>query len=72
MVKSFQQIIFDLQNFWATQGCTVLQPIDTEVGAGTLHPATVLRALGKNRGKLLMFNLVVALLTQGLLIIQIV
>ena len=51
MVKSFQQIIFDLQNFWATQGCTVLQPIDTEVGAGTLHPATVLRALGKKSWK---------------------
>lgn len=51
MVKSFQQIIFDLQNFWATQGCTVLQPIDTEVGAGTLHPATVLRALGKKPWK---------------------
>ena len=51
MVKSFQQIIFDLQNFWANQGCTVLQPIDTEVGAGTLHPATVLRALGKKPWK---------------------
>jgi glycyl-tRNA synthetase alpha chain len=51
MAKSFQQIIFDLQNFWANQGCTVLQPIDTEVGAGTLHPATVLRALGKKPWK---------------------
>ena len=51
MVKSFQQIIFDLQNFWANQGCTVLQPIDTEVGAGTLHPATGLRALGKKPWK---------------------
>ena len=51
MVKSFQQIIFDLQNFWANQGCTVLQPSDTEVGAGTLHPATVLRALGKKPWK---------------------
>ena len=51
MVKSFQKIIFDLQNFWANQGCTVLQPIDTEVGAGTLHPATVLRALGKKPWK---------------------
>ena len=51
MVKSFQQIIFDLQNFWASHGCTVLQPIDTEVGAGTLHPATVLRALGKKPWK---------------------
>jgi glycyl-tRNA synthetase alpha chain len=51
MVKSFQQIIFDLQNFWASHGCAVLQPIDTEVGAGTLHPATVLRALGKKPWK---------------------
>jgi glycyl-tRNA synthetase alpha chain len=50
-MKSFQQIIFDLQNFWAAQGCAVLQPIDTEVGAGTLHPATVLRALGKQPWK---------------------
>ncbi len=46
VVKSFQEIIFTLQQFWATQGCAVLQPIDVEVGAGTLHPATVLRALG--------------------------
>lgn len=42
---SFQEIIFRLQKFWADQGCAVLQPIDTEVGAGTLHSATVLRAL---------------------------
>jgi len=45
-VKSFQEIIFTLQQFWAAQGCAVLQPVDIEVGAGTLHPATVLRALG--------------------------
>ncbi len=51
MIKSFQQIIFDLQNFWANQGCAVLQPTDTEVGAGTLHPATALRALGKKPWK---------------------
>jgi glycyl-tRNA synthetase alpha chain len=43
---SFQKIIFDLQNFWSSQGCAILQPIDIEVGAGTLHPATILRALG--------------------------
>jgi glycyl-tRNA synthetase alpha chain len=46
-MKSFQQIILDLQNFWASQGCAILQPIDIEVGAGTLHPSTILRALGK-------------------------
>lgn len=46
-MKSFQEIILDLQNFWAAQGCAILQPIDIEVGAGTLHPSTVLKALGK-------------------------
>lgn len=50
-MKSFQEIIFTLQNFWAKQGCAILQPVDIEVGAGTLHPATVLRALGKNPWK---------------------
>lgn len=44
--KSFQEIITTLQNFWIDQGCVLLQPYDTEVGAGTLHPATVLRVLG--------------------------
>jgi glycyl-tRNA synthetase alpha chain len=43
---SFQQIILTLQQFWADQGCVVLQPYDMEVGAGTFHPATLLRALG--------------------------
>ncbi len=43
---SFQSLILDLQNFWAKQGCAVLQPYDVEVGAGTFHPATALRALG--------------------------
>lgn len=43
---SFQKTIFDLQTFWSSQGCAILQPIDIEVGAGTLHPATILRALG--------------------------
>ena len=43
---TFQEIIFKLQTFWAAQGCVVLQPFDLEVGAGTSHPATCLRALG--------------------------
>jgi len=43
---SFQQIILTLQNFWAERGCLILQPYDMEVGAGTFHPATTLRALG--------------------------
>jgi glycyl-tRNA synthetase alpha chain len=43
---SFQSLILTLQNFWAEQGCVILQPYDMEVGAGTFHPATTLRALG--------------------------
>jgi glycyl-tRNA synthetase alpha chain len=43
---SFQDIILTLQGYWARQGCVVLQPYDLEVGAGTFHPATTLRALG--------------------------
>ena len=43
---SFQSLILDLQTFWADQGCVILQPYDVEVGAGTFHPATALRALG--------------------------
>ena len=44
---SFQDIILRLQRFWAAQGCVILQPYDLEMGAGTFHPATTLRALGK-------------------------
>ena len=44
--KSFQELILRLQSYWSAQGCAILQPYDMEVGAGTLHPATVLRALG--------------------------
>ncbi len=43
---SFQDIILRLQAFWAAQGCVILQPYDMEMGAGTFHPATTLRALG--------------------------
>ncbi|RFA30660.1 glycine--tRNA ligase subunit alpha [Alkalilimnicola ehrlichii] len=43
---SFQQLILELQNYWAEQGCVILQPLDMEVGAGTFHPATFLRAIG--------------------------
>ena len=42
----FQSLILRLQAFWADQGCVILQPYDMEVGAGTFHPATALRALG--------------------------
>ena len=44
--KTFQGLISLLQEFWAEQGCVVLQPLDMEVGAGTFHPATFLRAIG--------------------------
>ncbi len=43
---TFQQIILRLQEYWARQGCALLQPYDMEVGAGTSHTATFLRALG--------------------------
>ena len=45
--RSFQEIILRLMNYWAGQGCAVLQPYDMEVGAGTFHPAT----LGQTRGR---------------------
>ncbi|QJC28027.1 glycine--tRNA ligase subunit alpha [Enterobacteriaceae endosymbiont of Plateumaris braccata] len=44
--KTFQGMIFILQNYWAQHGCCILQPIDTEVGAGTSHPMTCLYAIG--------------------------
>src|SRR5690242_20987121 len=42
----FQRLILKLQDYWARQGCVVVQPYDMEIGAGTFHPATTLRALG--------------------------
>ena len=44
--KSFQNLILKLQSFWAAKGCILLQPFDMEMGAGTFHPATFLRAIG--------------------------
>lgn len=44
--QAFQDLILTLQTFWSNQGCAILQPYDMEVGAGTFHPATTLRALG--------------------------
>jgi glycyl-tRNA synthetase alpha chain len=44
--KTFQDLILRLQRYWADQGCVLLQPLDMEVGAGTFHPATFLRAVG--------------------------
>ena len=45
-ISTFQGLIMALQQFWAKQGCVVLQPLDMEVGAGTFHPGTFLRAIG--------------------------
>lgn len=45
-VKTFQGLILGLQQFWAAHGCVLLQPLDMEVGAGTFHPGTFLRAIG--------------------------
>jgi glycyl-tRNA synthetase alpha subunit len=46
MTLDFQSIIFKLQNYWHEQGCLIWQPYHTEVGAGTMNPATFLRSLG--------------------------
>ena len=44
--RTFQGLILTLQDYWARQGCTIVQPLDMEVGAGTSHPMPCLRALG--------------------------
>ena len=46
LTPSFQDVIMNLERYWANQGCVVLQPYDNEVGAGTFHTATTLRSLG--------------------------
>ncbi len=46
---TFQELILTLQQYWAEHGCVMLQPLDMEVGAGTSHPATFLRAIGPER-----------------------
>lgn len=45
-VSTFQGLISALQDYWAAQGCAIIQPLDMEVGAGTFHPATFLRSIG--------------------------
>ncbi|MGX5915281.1 glycine--tRNA ligase subunit alpha [Aliidiomarina sp. Khilg15.8] len=45
-VKTFQGLILALQDYWAQQGCAIVQPLDMEVGAGTFHPQTFLRSIG--------------------------
>jgi glycyl-tRNA synthetase alpha subunit len=49
---TFQQIILTLQTYWDKQGCALLQPYDMEVGAGTFHTGTFLRAIGPEPGAL--------------------
>ena len=49
--ESFQDLILTLHNYWAAYGCVILQPYDMEVGAGTFHPATTLRAVGSKPWK---------------------
>ena len=44
--RTFQDLIFALQKYWANQGCVILQPYDMEMGAGTFHTATFLRSIG--------------------------
>src|SRR5919112_6860679 len=44
--RTFQDVILALQRYWAAQGCTILQPYDMEMGAGTFHTGTFLRAIG--------------------------
>ena len=44
--RSFQEVVLRLHGYWSAKGCVILQPYDMEVGAGTFHPATTLRALG--------------------------
>ncbi|HJP14947.1 MAG TPA: glycine--tRNA ligase subunit alpha, partial [Nitrospinota bacterium] len=46
VAETFQDVILRLQEFWAAKGCVIQQPYDIEVGAGTMNPATFLRALG--------------------------
>ena len=50
-IITFQETIFNLQNYWSNHGCLILQPYDIEVGAGTFHPATTLRSLGPEKWK---------------------
>jgi glycyl-tRNA synthetase alpha chain len=45
-VRDFQTLIMTLQRYWAEQGCVILQPYDSQMGAGTFHPATTLRSIG--------------------------
>ena len=49
MPETFQKLVFSLQDYWAKEGCIIMQPFDLEMGAGTFHPATFLRAIGPEK-----------------------
>ena len=49
MPETFQYLVFSLQDYWAKEGCIIMQPYDLEMGAGTFHPATFLRAIGPEK-----------------------
>ena len=49
MPETFQKLVLSLQDYWAREGCIIMQPFDLEMGAGTFHPATFLRAIGPEK-----------------------
>ena len=67
----FQDIIQNLNNFWSEEGCLIMQPYDTEKGAGTMNPHTFLRAIGQSLGVSHMQSHVEGLQMDVLAIIQI-
>lgn len=70
--STFQGLIFALQQYWSEKGCVILQPYDMEVGAGTFHPATFLRAIGPEPWLRLMFSPAAALQMAVMVKIRIV
>ena len=67
----FQDIIQNLNNFWSEEGCLIMQPYDTEKGAGTMNPHTFLRAIGPEPWSVAYAEPVEDLLMDALEIIQI-
>ena len=49
--RTFQDLIASLKDYWAAQGCVIVEPYDMEVGAGTFHQSTFLRSIGNGQGK---------------------
>jgi glycyl-tRNA synthetase alpha subunit len=63
---NFQDVILSLNTFWAERGCVLIQSYDMEVGAGTFHPTTLLKALGLSPGKWLMSSRLGVRQTDGM------